>query len=92
MDVKAVLTKVELGEADAGIVYATDAVVETEVEVVYTFDPATHDPIVYPLVLLKPGAANPAAIELYERLRTTESMKVFQRRGFDSAPSPSAAR
>ena len=91
-DVRATLAFVARGEAEAGIVYATDAVLEQDVEVPYEFDPSTHDPIVYPLVLLKSGAANLRAVELFERLRSPDSMKIFQQRGFEPPPSPSAAR
>ncbi|HEV7278739.1 MAG TPA: molybdate ABC transporter substrate-binding protein [Pirellulaceae bacterium] len=91
-DVRATLAFVERGEAEAGVVYATDAILANDVEVVYHFDPAMHDPIIYPLALLKAGAANPAAVELFERLQSADARKVFQKRGFQPLTSPSAAR
>jgi molybdate transport system substrate-binding protein len=91
-DVRATLAFVERGEAEAGIVYATDALIASDVEIAYEFDPATHDLIVYPLVLLKAGESNPKAVELFDRLRSPESLAAFQRRGFHSVPSPPAAR
>lgn len=91
-DVRATLAFVERGEAEAGIVYATDALVSDQVEVVFEFDPATHDPIVYPLVLLKAGESNAAAVRLFDRLQAPETQEVFRRRGFKPVPSASAAR
>jgi len=81
-DVRVTLTYVERGEAEAGIVYATDARVTDKVEVVYTFDPGTHDPIRYPLVLLKAGAAHKASRLFYEFLGTPGAAEIFKKHGF----------
>ena len=81
-NVRITLTYVERGEAEAGIVYATDAKISQKVEVVTTFDPSTHPKIVYPLVLLKRGAANPAAKKWFDYLQTKESAEVFKKYGF----------
>jgi molybdate transport system substrate-binding protein len=57
-DVRAVLHAVEQGELAAGFVYATDARV-AKVDVLFTFDPASHPPIEYHAAALR-GAAHPA--------------------------------
>ena len=59
-DVKAVLTKVELGEVDAGLVYRTD-VLAAGAKVKGIEFPEAGDAIAsYPIVVLN-GAANPDA-------------------------------
>ncbi len=81
-DVRAALAYVERGEAEAGIVYATDAAVTRNVEIAYEFDPSLHEQIVYVLVLLKDGNNEPAAREFYDFLQSAEAEKVFARFGF----------
>lgn len=83
-NVRGTLAFVERGEAEAGIVYATDAKVSEKVEVVYTFDAATHPKIVYPLVLLKKGAANPNAKKWFDYLQSKEAADTFRKAGFTS--------
>lgn len=51
-NVRAALAWVERGEADAAIVYATDAQASTEVEVAFELPAASHPPIVVPIAVL----------------------------------------
>jgi molybdate transport system substrate-binding protein len=81
-NVRVTLTYVERGEVEAGVVYATDAGISQKVEAVYTFESATHDPIVYPLVLLKAGENNAGARKFYEFLQSPAASAIFQRYGF----------
>jgi molybdate transport system substrate-binding protein len=81
-DVRVTLGYVARGEAEAGIVYDTDARIEANVMVVDRFDPKLFDPIVYPLVLVKREPANPAARTLYKHLRSAEAVNVFEKFGF----------
>ena len=86
-DVRATLNYVERGEAEAGIVYSTDARISDDVEIVYQFDPSTHEKIVYPLVLIKRDTPNSAARELYDFLRSPEAATVFEKHGFKQLQS-----
>jgi molybdate transport system substrate-binding protein len=81
-NVRVTLTYVERGEVDAGIVYATDARISAAVEVVYTFPADTHDPIRYPLVLLRAGAASPSACAFFDYLKSRAAKDVFAKHGF----------
>jgi molybdate transport system substrate-binding protein len=80
-DVRGTLNYVERGEADAGIVYSTDALIGKNITTVYTFDPKTYEKVVYPLVLLK--SSNPAAAkQLYDYLAGDEAHAIFEKYGF----------
>jgi molybdate transport system substrate-binding protein len=81
-DVRIALGFVERGEAEAGIVYSTDALISKDVEAAYRFDAGDHDPIVYPLVLLKSEAPHANARELYDFLRSAKAAGAFESYGF----------
>jgi molybdate transport system substrate-binding protein len=81
-DVRAALAYVEHGEAEAGIVYATDAKAAPGVEVAFQFDPALHEKIVYVLVLVKNHEVSPAARQFYDFIQGADAATVFSERGF----------
>jgi molybdate transport system substrate-binding protein len=81
-DVRITLSYVARGEAEAGVVYDTDARIDSAVQVVDKFDPKFYDRIVYPLVLVKRERTNPAARTLYEYLCSTDAAIVFEQHGF----------
>jgi molybdate transport system substrate-binding protein len=81
-NVRVALAYVERGEAEAGIVYATDARITDKVEQVCTFPESTHDPIRYPLVLLKAGEGNLRARRFYDFLRSPSAAGIFKKHGF----------
>jgi molybdate transport system substrate-binding protein len=81
-NVRVTLTYVERGEAEAGIVYATDAKISDKVDLVYSFPPETHDPIRYPLILLKAGRAPSRARAFFEYLRSPKANDIFAKHGF----------
>jgi molybdate transport system permease protein len=80
-DVRQVLTYVAAGDADAGIVYASDARGVDRVRVAAVAPPGSHAPIVYPVAVLA-GARQPAlAREFVAFLRGREAGEVFARFG-----------
>lgn len=81
-DVRLTLAYVERGEAEAGIVYATDARISDRVEVVAELDPRSHDQVTYPVVLLKTAKDMAAARKFLRFLQSAEARTVFERYGF----------
>lgn len=81
-DVRAVLTYVETGNVDAGIVYKTDALISDKIKIVAMAPVGSHEPIVYPAALLS-GAAQPkAAAKFYAYLTSADGKKIFEKYGF----------
>ncbi|MGC1672730.1 MAG: molybdate ABC transporter substrate-binding protein [Candidatus Acidiferrales bacterium] len=84
-DVRAVLTYVETGNADAGFVYRTDALSSPKVRVVATAAADSHDPIVYPAAVLKNSKNAGAAREFVDFLQGSEARAAFEKYGFTPA-------
>jgi molybdate transport system substrate-binding protein len=83
-NVRAVLTKIELGEGDAAIVYATDAAASEEVESVAI--PAAADVRATYAAVAIGAAAQPAlAAELLAFLLAPEAQAILQGHGFERA-------
>src|SRR5262245_12983497 len=80
-DVRATLALVELGEAPAGIVYATDAAISKKVKVAGVFSDDSHPKIVYPVALVA-GHDTPEARAFFDYLTGPEAASVFQKYGF----------
>ncbi|MCC2930726.1 molybdate ABC transporter substrate-binding protein [Bacillus sp. LBG-1-113] len=81
-DVRQVLSYVETGNVDAGVVYKTDALISKNVKIVDEAKADTHSPIVYPLGIVKDTKHHKEAKEFYDYLQTDEAMKVFEKYGF----------
>lgn len=86
LDVRATLAAVESGNADAGIVYRTDAAISRRVRVALEVPVEEAPRIVYPAALLA-GARGPGARAFYEHLRSPASREVFERLGFAFLPA-----
>ena len=84
-DVRQVLTYVETGNADAGLVYATDAKASSKVRVVATAPEATHDAIVYPAAVIKGSRNAEVARGFVDYLASPAAQAVFARYGFTIA-------
>lgn len=85
-NVRAVLTKIELGEADAGIVYRTDARQSgTKVRTVAIPD-AANVIATYPIAVIKASRHSAAAAVFLAFLRGPEAQRLLLDAGFDPAP------
>jgi molybdate transport system substrate-binding protein len=80
-DVRSALLLVERGEAQAGIVYGTDAAVSKAVAIAGVFPPSSHDPITYPFAVIKAGDT-PEARGFLAFLSAPAPREVWIRRGF----------
>lgn len=81
-DVRQVLSYVETGNVDAGIVYVTDAKISGQVRIVAMAPDQTHQPIIYPGAVLKETKHPQAAKEYVEFLSSSQAQKTFRQYGF----------
>jgi molybdate transport system substrate-binding protein len=80
-DVKAVLTKVELGEVDAGLVYRTDVIAAgTKVEGI-EFPEGEGEPTDYPIAVLE-RAAHPELARAFARFVAEDGRSALEEAGF----------
>jgi molybdate transport system substrate-binding protein len=82
-NVRAAMMLVSRGEAPLGIVYRTDAAVDSRVKIVGTFPERTHPPIVYPIAVTASG--KPAAERFLRWLMQPEARALFAKYGFEPA-------
>lgn len=80
--VRSVLGTVESGNADAGVVYATDARISERVKAIATAPQSSHSPIVYPMAVVA-ASQNQQAAQAYAQFLTSKpAQAVFKRYGF----------
>lgn len=90
-DVRQVLNYVETGNADAGLVYLTDAKSSDKTAVAIEVPDELHAPILYPEAIVKATKHSKEAGEFLDFLRTDEAMGVFSKDGF-SAPAETTGK
>lgn len=84
-DVRQVLTYVETGNAEAGLVYATDARTSSKVRVIATAPESAHEPIVYPVAVVKGSRSEEAARQFVDYLASPAAQAIFLKYGFTIA-------
>ncbi|ABO67976.1 MULTISPECIES: molybdate ABC transporter substrate-binding protein [Geobacillus] len=84
-DVRQVLTYVETGNVDAGFVYRTDALVSGNVHIATAVPDEMHEPIVYPLGVVKTSKHLQEARQFYAYLTSEQALKQFEQYGFRRA-------
>ena len=87
-NVRAGLILVARGEAPLGIVYATDAKVESGVKVIGVFPESSHDPIIYPVAATV--GAKPDATPYLAFLRSQAAKTIFEGYGFTVLVKPTS--
>lgn len=81
-NVRQVLAAVESGNADAGLVYITDARISHQVSTVVTANGSYHSPIVYPMAVLKSSKNVDVAKAFLQYLSGNDAKKVLRKYGF----------
>jgi len=85
-DVRQVLAYVETANAEAGMVYRTDALTTKKVRIAADAPEDSHEPIVYPLAVLSATKNETAARDLAEFIGGPDARPIFAKYGF-SAPA-----
>nr|WP_299242254.1 molybdate ABC transporter substrate-binding protein [uncultured Halomonas sp.] len=80
-NVRAALALVERGETPLGIVYRTDAEASDKADQLGLFPDDSHEPILYPLVLVNLPASEPAQA-FFQWLQSNEALTIFSEVGF----------
>lgn len=81
-NVRQVLASVETGNAEAGLVYVTDAKMSNKVKIVVAADEKYHSAIIYPLAVVKRSKNLAAAKEFSQFLSSEQTKTVFKKYGF----------
>ena len=81
-NVRAAMAYVETGSVEAGIVYRTDALASSQVDLALEIAPRLHRQIRYPLLLLSRGGHSAAARDLFDYLQGVEAAALFRKHGF----------
>lgn len=81
-DVRQVLTHVEMGNADLGVVYASDAKISDKVKVLATANAEWHGPIVYPGAVISETKHPEEAKAFLAFLTGDEGKEILKKYGF----------
>ncbi|MGH3049142.1 MAG: molybdate ABC transporter substrate-binding protein, partial [Gaiellaceae bacterium] len=87
-DVREVLAKVALGEADAGFVYATDAKTVAGKVAVFPIPPSAQPRVEYAAAVVKTSAHKTAARDFLQRLDSKRGQRKLRAAGFLALPKP----
>ncbi|MBM7855071.1 molybdate transport system substrate-binding protein [Desulfohalotomaculum tongense] len=80
--VRQVLSYVDTGNVDAGLVYNTDALLAKNAKVVAVAPENTHKPIIYPVAVLKSSRNEEEARKFVSFLASKEAAEIFAQYGF----------
>lgn len=81
-DVRQVLTYVENGDAEAGIVYQSDAQSSDKVQLVATAPPESHKPIIYCAAIVKRSLVPQLGAGFIQLLGVPAARRIFRELGF----------
>ena len=82
-DVRQVLSWTETGDADCGVVYATDAAVSGKVRVAAKAPKGSHKPVVYPAAVIKGTKHMEEAKDFLAFTASDKAKNLFRNYGFE---------
>ncbi|RJO73038.1 MAG: molybdate ABC transporter substrate-binding protein [Myxococcales bacterium] len=85
--VRLALEYVARDEAEAGIVYRTDAAAQPKVRVVFAFPQGSHPPIIYPAAVVRSSRSPETARGFLEFCRSPQARLRFETAGFIMLPA-----
>lgn len=81
-DVRQVLTYVETGNAEIGFVYESDAIQSDEIKILATAEARSHEPITYPIAVIKETKHEEAAKAFVDYMNSDEAQEILAKYGF----------
>jgi molybdate transport system substrate-binding protein len=84
-DVRQVLSYIETGNVDAGIVYKTDALISQKIKFTPLKGKISHDPIIYPAGVVASSKKHKEASSFFRFLTDRNTIDIFKKYGFDAA-------
>jgi molybdate transport system substrate-binding protein len=81
-NVRIALSWVAQHEASAGVVYATDVLIEPKVKIAFPFKEGTYPKIIYPAAVVKNSASQSAAKNFLEICKSKKAKAIFEKAGF----------
>lgn len=81
-DVRQALVYAEQNWVDAALLYATDAAMAQNIDVLFTVPPHLYPPITYPMALTHSGSKKTQVKQFYQFLSSPQAQHIFHQHGF----------
>lgn len=81
-NVRQVLDYVSRNEVDAGVVFYTDTLTNKKVKIIASFPEDSHQPIIYPVAIIKSSSQAELAKKFVEFATATNGKKILKQHGF----------
>ena len=81
-DVRNVLSWVRIGEVDCGIVYATDAQIANDINIIAEAPEGTHKKVIYPIAIVKSSQNKDEAKKFIDYISNDKAAEAFKNYGF----------
>lgn len=82
-DVRQVLTYVETNNADIGVVYKSDALTSTSINILAHADQSMHEPIMYSAAMTEQATNMERAQQFLDFMQTEKVQRIFEKYGFN---------